>query len=419
MDVLPTIIRDVTARKVFDSRGSITIEVEVYTESGYGSFIAPSGASKGKREAIAFPSGGVDEAIRAVEELIAPELLGVDSSDQFEVDNILRQVDGTPNFFKIGGSTAIATSIASAKAASASLNLPLYKYLGGVFSHLLPLPLGNVIGGGKHSKGGGLDIQEILVLPLKVDSFFEAARANSLVHKCIAQFAPPNTIYGRNDEGAWVTTFGIKESLKLVKNACDRISNEFGIKLGIGLDVAASSLWSESEGKYVYPREGFKLTPEEHYRFIKKLIDDFSLIYIEDPFHEDDFNSFAQLLDEVSNCLVCGDDLYVTNAERIRYGASLKASNAVIIKPNQIGTLTDTILAVDSAKANGMIPIVSHRSGENTDPAIAHLAVGFGCPIIKTGVIGGERISKINELIRIEEELGEKARVADLEGIIE
>ncbi len=414
---MPTLIKDVSARKVFDSRGSETIEVEVLTEAGYGSFAAPSGASVGKREVVAYPNGNVDEALKAVRDLIAPELLGVDSSDQFEVDSILKIVDGTNNFSKIGGSTAIATSIASAKAASSSLNIPLYRHLGGISAYTLPLPLGNVIGGGKHSKSGGLDIQEILVIPLNPKSFYEAAKANTLVHKNIPRHAPPNTIYGRNDEGAWVTVFGVEEALKLVKRVCKIVSDEIGVKLGLGIDVAASSLWSEEEKKYIYRREGMKLSRDEHYNFIRRLIHEFDLIYIEDPFHEDDFESFAQLMDEFSDRLICGDDLYVTNAERIKHGARLRASNSVIIKPNQIGTLTDTLIAIETAKRCGLTPIVSHRSGENTDPAIAHIAVAFNCPIIKTGVVGGERVSKINELIRIEEELGEKARIAYVEGV--
>jgi len=418
LEPYPTVIRDVFARKVFDSRGSLTIEVDVYTEAGFGSFSAPSGASKGKREVVAFPPGGVDEAIRAVDELIAPELLGVDASNQFEVDSILQQVDGTSNFSRIGGSTALATSIAAAKAASSSLNLQLYRYLGGVSASILPLPLGNVVGGGKHSKSGGLDVQEILVLPLKAESFHEAALANVLVYKRILKLAPKGSIYGRNDEGAWVTPFGVEESLKLVKRACEDVEGELGVEIGVGIDVASSSLWDDGEGVYVYAREGFKLTPKEQFDFMLKLAEKYDLVYIEDPFHEEDFDSFAELLSSVSNCLVCGDDLYVTNAELIRYGASRKAGNAVIVKPNQVGTLTGTIAAVEAAKLHGFVPVISHRSGENVDPTIAHLAVAFKCPIIKTGVVGGERIAKINELIRIEEELGGKARLASLEGVV-
>ncbi|MCS7386448.1 MAG: hypothetical protein NDF55_06905 [archaeon GB-1867-005] len=418
MDRFPTAIRDVFARKIFDSRGSPTIEVDVYTEAGFGSFSAPSGASRGRREVVAFPPGGIDEAIRAVDEMIAPELMGVDASNQFEVDGIIQQIDGTSNFSRIGGSTAIATSIAAAKAAATSLNLPLYRYLGGISASVLPLPLGNVVGGGKHSKSGGLDVQEILVLPLDADSFYEAALANVLVHKRVVELAPEGSIYGRNDEGAWVTPFGVEESLKLVKRACEDVGSELGIKIGVGIDVAASTLWSGSEGKYVYGREGFKLTPEEQLKFMVKLVEEFDLIYVEDPFHEEDYESFSELLSSVSNCLICGDDLYVTNAELIRYGSSRKAGNAVIIKPNQVGTLTSTVAAVEVAKLHGFVPVMSHRSGENVDPSIAHLAVAFNCPIIKTGVVGGERISKINELIRIEEELGGKAELASLEGVL-
>jgi len=415
---ISTVISDVVARKLFNSRGDPTINVTVYTESGLGSFSAPSGASKGRYEAVAFPPGGVDEAVRLVDELIAPELLGVDSMDQFEVDETLKRLDGTSNFSKIGGSTAIATSVASAKAAASSLDIPLYKYLGGSLSSTLPLPLGNVIGGGKHSASGGLDIQEILVLPLNAESFYDAALANIQVYKRILKLAPKDTVYGRNDEGAWITTLDINASLKLVKMACEEVSDKLGIRLGIGLDVAASSFWNSNSNRYVYSRAGLSLEPEEQFKYMLSLIRDFNLVYVEDPFHEDDFESFARLMDEVEDCLICGDDLFVTNAERIDYGASLGACNSAIIKPNQVGTLTDTVLAVKTARSHGFITVFSHRSGETVDPALSHLAVALSSPIIKCGVMGGERIAKINELIRIEEDLGGGAGLYSLEGVL-
>lgn len=412
---LPTTIKDAIARKVFDSRGSISIEVDIYTESGFGSFSAPSGASKGKYEAVAFPIGGVDEAVSIFESDVAPELIGLDSLNQFEIDSVLLQVDGTDNFSKIGGATALSTSIANAKAAASSLDLPLYRYLGGMLSYVLPLPLGNVVGGGVHSKAGLLDIQEILVLPLNVDSFFKAAQVNVSVYWQILREAPSNVILGRNDENAWVVNLEFEDALKLVRRACNYIEEKYDVKIGIGVDIAASSLWNGEKGKYVYPRKGLALTSEEQFNFVKNVIEEFNLIYIEDPFREDDFSSFARLTELFPNRLICGDDLYVTNAERLRYGARQRCGNSVIIKPNQVGTLTGTIMAIDTALTSNFIPIMSHRSGENVDPSIAHLAVAFRCPIIKTGVIGGERIAKINELIRIEEDLGEKAEIARLE----
>lgn len=412
---LPTTIRDAIARKVFDSRGFFSIEVDIYTESGFGSFSSPSGASRGRYEAVAFPPGGVDEAVSVFESDVAPELIGLDSSNQFEIDSVLIQVDGTDNFSKIGGSTAISTSIANAKAAASSLGLPLYRYLGGMLSYVLPLPLGNVVGGGVHSRAGLLDVQEILVLPIDVDSFLRAAEVNVSVYWQILRVAPSNVVLGRNDEGAWIVNLEFEDALKLVRRACDYVEEKFGVKIGVGVDVAASSLWDEEKGKYVYPREGLSLSSEEQFKFVRSVIEEFNLVYVEDPFREDDFSSFAELTELFPNRLICGDDLYVTNAERISYGVRGGCGNSVIIKPNQVGTLTGVVWAVNAALSGNFIPIMSHRSGENVDPSIAHLAVAFRCPIIKTGVVGGERIAKINELIRIEEDLGEKAEIARLE----
>lgn len=412
---LPTTIRDAAARKVFDSRGLLSIEVDIYTEAGFGSFCSPSGASKGKYEVVAFPAGGVDEAVSIFESDVAPELIGLDSINQFEVDSVLMQVDGTDNFSKIGGATAISTSIANAKAAASSLELPLYRYLGGMLSYVLPLPLGNVVGGGLHSRAGLLDVQEILVLPLDADSFLKAAEANVSVYWRILSEAPPNIVLGRNDEGAWIVNLNVDDALKLVRRACNYVEEKLDVKIGVGVDVAASSLWNAERGRYVYPRSGLSLTSEEQFNFIRRLIEDYSLVYVEDPFREDDFPSFARLTELFPDRLICGDDLYVTNAERIRFGSRGKCGNSVIIKPNQVGTLTGVASAINAALKGGFTPVMSHRSGENVDPSIAHLALAFRCPIIKTGVIGGERIAKINELIRIEEELGGRAEMARLE----
>lgn len=402
------VIEAARARKVFDSRGSLTIEVELETTGGYGRYSAPAGASVGVHEAVAFPRGGVDEALRLFEELVAPKLVGMDASDQKGVDEALKEVDGTPNFSRIGGSMAIACSIAAAKAAASSLGLPLYRWLGGALATTIPAPLGNVLGGGKHAAAKALDIQEILVFPLNAPSAHVALRVNAEVHrrlpKRIAKLDPTFS-GGKTDEGAWVAKLSAEQALGIVREVCDEVGDELGCKVGLGIDVAASSLWDESSKVYRYAGEGVDRTPDEQLAFIEGLVKDFRLLYVEDPFHEEDYDSFAKLTKLVKPCLVCGDDLFTTNVERLRRGVELKAANAIIIKPNQVGTLTDAFNTVSLAKSNGFTIVVSHRSGETEDEALAHIAVGFSAPLIKTGVVGGERIAKLNELIRIEEGL--------------
>ena len=414
-----TIIEDIRARRVFDSRGSEAIEVEVFTPSGYGRAIAPMGASRGRGEAVPYPPGGVDEAVEAVSKLIAPELVGLDAADQRLVDKVLHEVDGTPDFRRIGGNTAYATSMAIAVAAASSLGIPLFKHLGGSLACALPFPLGNVIGGGRHVRGRGPDIQEMLVLPLGASDVLEALQANFLVHKRAGELlmeADPSFTGGRGDEGAWAPRLGTEEALEALYKACEDVSDELGFDIRPGLDVAASTFWRGDEGAYIYEREGVRRDKGEQIDFILSLIERYGLVYVEDPLAEEDFEGFAELAGRASKlgCLICGDDLTVTNKERLARAVELGACNAVIIKPNQVGTITDAAEAVRLASAKGVVPVASHRSGESTDPYLAHLAVGLGCPIIKTGILGGERIAKLNELLRIAEELGEVGRMASL-----
>ena len=414
-----TIIEDIRARKVFDGRGAESIEVEVFTAGGYGRAAAPMGASRGRGEVAPYPPGGVDEAIRAVEKMVSPELVGLDAADQRLVDRVLHEVDGTPDFSRIGGNTAYAISLAVAAAAANSLGIPLFRHLGGCLAHKLPYPLGNVIGGGKHVRGRGPDIQEMLVLPVGATDIVEALQANFLVHRRAGELlakADPAFTGGRGDEGAWAPKLTTEEALEVLAKACEEVEGELGFEIRMGLDVAASTLWREEEKAYVYEREGAKRDRGEQIEFILGLVERFRLVYVEDPLAEEDFEGFAELTRKARKmgCLICGDDLFVTNRQRIARGAELGAATAIIIKPNQVGTLSDAADAVEAARAAGMVPVASHRSGETTDPHLAHLAVGLGCPIIKTGVLGGERVAKLNELVRIAEVLGEVAQMAEL-----
>lgn len=405
----PVTIEVARARKVFDSRGRPTIEVYVETSlGGAGRYSAPSGASVGAHEAPAFPKG-VDEALRVFREEVAPRLIGMDASDQRGVDRALKEIDGTQNFVNVGASLAIACSIAVAKAAASSFGLPLYRWLGGAMAYRIPTPLGNVLGGGKHAPAKSQDIQEVLVFPLNASTITEAVMMNAEVHRRLpGQVAKvdPSFAGGKNDEGAWVARLSGRQALEVVRRVCDEVADEFGCRMGLGVDLAASSLWDREAKVYRYEAEGIVRTSEEQLHFVKQLVDDFDLLYIEDPFHEDDFDSFALLTKELSPRIVCGDDLFVTNLERLRRGIERGAANAIIIKPNQVGTLTDAFETAALARSKGYTLVPSHRSGETEDEALAHIAVALSAPLIKTGVVSGERTAKLNELIRISEEAG-------------
>ncbi|MFB0522386.1 MAG: enolase C-terminal domain-like protein [Candidatus Bathyarchaeia archaeon] len=414
---MSTVIEDVTARKTFNSRGEETLEVDVITMAGFGRASAPSGASKGKAEVVSYPQGDVDKAIEKVMNIIAPELIGRNADEQEEIDDLLHEIDGTTDFSNIGGNMAYAVSLAAAEAAAASYGMPLFEYLAGYLADELPHPLGNVLGGGKHACGKTPDIQEFLVLPLKADSFHEAAKANTSVHKKVGSLlkkADRSFTGGRGDEGAWAPNIKSEEALDIMLKVCAAVSEESGVECRVGLDIAASSLWKTKEKRYVYAREGVRRSPEEQLDFVLYLVENYSLAYIEDPFHEETFEAFAELTKKTKNCLVCGDDLFATNIERLKKGIKIGAANSVIIKINQVGTLTDAWTATEIAQKARYTTIMSHRSGETTDAHIAHLAIAFHCPIIKTGIVGGTRISKINELTRVEKMLGERAKMPAL-----
>ena len=414
---MSSIIEDVMARKVFNSRGQETIEVDIITVDGFGRAAAPAGASKGKAEVVSYPEGGVDAAIKKLDELIVPEIIGMDAEEQQDVDALLHEIDETDNFSNIGGNTTFAISLATAEAAATSYGRTIFQQLSGYLTNVLPYPLGNVLGGGKHALGKTTDIQEYLVIPLKARSFAEAAKANIMAHTRIGALlrkADPNFAGGTGDEGAWAPTIKNEDALKIVVKACEEVSAELDIECRPGLDVAASSFYDTKNEVYVYAMEGKKRDAGEQLDFMLHLIEAYNLAYLEDPFDEDDYESFAELTKKVDNCLICGDDLFVTNPERLAKGIKMCAGNSLIIKTNQIGTLTDAWETTRLAKRAKYVPVMSHRSGETTDTHIAHLAVAFSCPILKAGVVHGERVAKTNEMLRIEEILGNRAEMAML-----
>ncbi|MGF7118213.1 phosphopyruvate hydratase [Methanobacterium oryzae] len=413
---MSSIIEDMNIEKILDSRGNPTVEVSILTENGFGRAAAPSGASTGVREVTSFPEKGID-AIDEIEETISREIIGIYADEINTIDALLKELDGTDNLSRLGGNIIVAVSMAAAKAAASSYNLPLYSFLGGNMKKEIPYPLGNMINGGAHAGKNAPDIQEFLVVPIGAKNITEAVFANSNVHKRIGELikAKDSTFTGgKGDEGGWAPNLTNEEALSIQARACEEVSDETGVKVRPSMDVASSSLWDSSKEKYIYEREGVERDTSEQIDFIEGIIDTYNMFFMEDPLHEADFEAFAELTKRVGNkCLICGDDIFVTDAEILQEGINRGAANSIIIKPNQIGTLTDTYETVTLAKDNGYVPVVSHRSGETTDETIAHLAVAFSCPLIKTGALGGERIAKLNELIRIEKSM-EMSRMAKI-----
>lgn len=412
---MDSIIEDVRVRKILDSRGNPTLEVDVITWNGFGRAAAPSGASTGSREVVAFPECGVGKIIGEVEDVVSSELIGMDSQDLEDIDMVLKEIDGTENLSAIGGNTTVAVSMAVAKAAANSYNLPLYKYLGGNLKKEIPYPLGNMINGGAHAGKHAPDIQEFLIVPVGAPNITEAVFANSSVHKRLKeliQVKDKTFTGGKGDEGGWAPNLTNDEALSIQAQACEEVGDELGFEIRPSLDVAASEFWDANEEKYVYSQENVSRDTGEQIEFIKDIIETYNMFYVEDPLQEADFGAFTELTSKVGDkCLICGDDLFVTNKEILAEGIKRNSANAIIIKPNQIGTLTDTYETVELAKEHNYVPVVSHRSGETTDETIAHLAVAFSAPLIKTGALGGERIAKLNELIRIDEELSNSSMV--------
>jgi len=393
------IIKDINLRKIIDSRGNPTVEADIVTNEGFGRAAAPAGASTGTFEAQAWPKNSVDLGISNAKENVIPSLIGIASNDQETFDETIKDKDGTKNLQNVGGNIAVALSLACAKAAADSKNIPLFEHISKTKSYSIPAPMSNVLGGGAHAIGG-TDIQEYLVTSFDND-VNTAIETNAAVHKEVAKILKekfPNIALGKGDEGAWVAPLENVEALELVTKAVDNVHKETGVEVRTGLDVAASEFYKN--GNYVYKEQ--TLTPEEQVDFMLGLIEEYDLHSVEDPLDQNDFESWASLTDQTDS-LIIGDDLYVTNSERLKEGIEKKSTNSILIKPNQIGTLTDTIKAVEMAKGAEMATVISHRSGETTDASIAHLGVAFESHAIKTGIMGGERIAKLNELVRISE----------------
>ncbi|MEI8320598.1 MAG: phosphopyruvate hydratase [Alphaproteobacteria bacterium] len=407
-------IIDIKGRQIFDSRGHPTVEVEVILESGFvGRASVPSGASTGTHEATelrdggtAFGGKGVQKAVAHVNGEIFETLRGFDAQNQLEIDDLLCRLDGTPTKKRLGANAILGASLAVAKAAAEELDLPLYKYLGGPMARTLPVPLMNIINGGCHADNT-LDIQEFMIVPVGASTFSEAMRMGSEVFhslKSLLKDKGHNTNVG--DEGGFAPNFSsTTEALDFLMKAIEKAGYRPGDDVGLALDVAATELYKK--GFYEFTGEKKKFSGEDLVRFYEKLVKKYPIISVEDPFAEDDWESWKEMTSSLGELVqIVGDDLFVTNINRLKKGLEWGVSNAILIKPNQIGTLSETLQTIEMAKNNGMSTIISHRSGETEDTTIADLAVAVGSGQIKTGSLSRtDRMAKYNQLLRIEEQL--------------
>ena len=413
-------IIDVMAREIIDSRGNPTVEAEVWLASGeVARASAPSGASTGAYEAVELRDGdkkryggkGVLRAVDNVDTLIAPALIGLDACDQAEVDQTMRRLDASPNKAHIGANATTAVSLAVAKAAAQFLNLPLYGYLGGTFARELPVPMLNILNGGKHADNN-VDFQEFMIMPVGAPCFIEALRyAAETFHSLRGILNERRLSTGIGDEGGFAPDMrSNEEPFELIMQAIERAGYKPGEDIAIAIDAAASSFYAD--GLYVLEAEGgVKKTSQEMIEYYERLVSKYPIVSIEDGLNEDDWEGWRILTDKLAGKIqIVGDDLFVTNAEFVAKGIREHCANAVLIKVNQIGTLTETQATIEMAKRAGYATIMSHRSGETEDSWLADCAVGFATGQIKTGSTSrSERMAKYNQLLRIEAELGDQA----------
>ena len=416
----------VYAREVLDSRGNPTVEVEVVLESGAtGRAIVPSGASTGAFEAVELRDGdkdrflgkGVEKAVDNVNEIIAPELEGMDATDQPGIDGLLIELDGTKNKGKLGANAILGVSMAVARAAAEEVGLPLFQYLGGVNAKQLPVPMMNILNGGEHADNN-VDVQEFMILPVGAKSFREALRMGAEVfHSLKKVLGEKGLACGVGDEGGFAPNLDSnRAALELIVEAISKAGYEPGKDVMLGLDVAASEMYNKETKKYVLAGEGKELTSEQMVELYEDWANNFPIITIEDGLDEEDWDGWKVLTERLGNKLqLVGDDLFVTNTERLERGIEAGVANSILVKVNQIGTLTETLDAIEMAKRAGYTAVISHRSGETEDTTIADLAVAVNAGQIKTGAPSRtDRVAKYNQLLRIEETVGAQARYCGL-----
>ena len=413
-------IIDVIAREILDSRGNPTVEVEVLTEEGFvGRAAVPSGASTGAHEAVELRDGdkgrylgkGVITACANVEEIIADQIIGEDVADQRYIDELMIELDGTPNKSKLGANAILGVSLAVAKAAAEESGLPLYRYVGGANAHVLPVPMMNILNGGSHADNS-IDFQEFMIMPVGAETFSQGLRMGvEVFHHLKAVLKKKNHSTNVGDEGGFAPNLkSNKEAIEIVLQAIDKAGFRPGEDIMIAMDAAASEFYLQDEGVYHFHQStGDKLTPSEMVGFWKEWVDKYPIFSIEDGMYEDDWKGWKELSKAIGKkTQLVGDDLFVTNTVRLQKGIDKGIANSILIKVNQIGTLTETINAVSLAHRNSYTSVMSHRSGETEDTTIADLAVALNTGQIKTGSASrSDRIAKYNQLLRIEEELGD------------
>ena len=399
-------ITSIKGRIIHNSRGTKTIEVDVISDNQYlGRTSAPSGASVGKYEAVSFPKDGPEESLRILNEN-SKKFLEFEPSDLKSIDETLKSIDKTSNYSKIGGALAYAITIASMESASKAVGKQLFELISEQNEYRFPIPIGNILGGGVHAGPGTPDIQEILISAPGAKTIRNAIETNFKVHKelrNVIEKADPSFTNGRGDEGGWAPKCDNEKALELCAIACENLGYTLGKEVSLGVDFASSTQWNEEKHLYVYERAGFENTPEKQIEFAASIIEKYKLIYAEDAVHEEAFDDMSELVSKFPKTMITGDDLTVTNKDILKKAIENKSCNAAILKVNQAGSLYDALEFAKVADNNDIKLITSHRSGESIDSQISHIGIGTNSKMLKIGVVGGERVAKINELIRISE----------------
>ena len=399
-------ITSINGRIIHNSRGSKTIEVDVISDNQYlGRTSAPSGASVGKYEAVSFPEDGPEESLRILNEN-SKKFLEFEPSDLKSIDETLKSIDQTPNYSKIGGGLAYAITIASMESASKAVGKQLFELISDQNEYRFPIPIGNILGGGVHAGPGTPDIQEILISAPGAKTIRDAIETNFKVHKelrNVIEKVDPSFTNGRGDEGGWAPKCDNEKALELCARACENLGYTLGNEVSLGVDFASSTQWDEEKHLYVYERAGFENTPEKQIEFAANIIEKYKLIYAEDAVHEEAFGDMSELVSKFPKTMIAGDDLTVTNKDVLKKAIENKSCNAAILKVNQAGSLYDALEFSKVANNNDIKLITSHRSGESIDSQISHIGIGTNSKMLKIGVVGGERVAKLNELIRLSE----------------
>jgi len=399
-------ISSIKGRIIHNSRGTKTIEVDVISDNQYlGRTAAPSGASVGKYEAVSFPEGGPEESLRILNEN-STKFLELESNDLKSIDEVIKSIDKTSNYSKIGGALAYAVTIASMESAAKSAGKPLFELISEQNDYKFPIPIGNILGGGAHAGPGTPDIQEILISATGSKTIRDAIETNFKVHKelrNVIEKTDPSFTNGRGDEGGWAPKCDNEKALELCAQACENLGYTLGKEVSLGVDFASSTQWNEEKQLYIYERAGFENTPEKQIEFAAGIIEKYKLIYAEDAVHEEAFDDMSELVSKFPKTMITGDDLTVTNKEILKKAIEKKSCNAAILKVNQAGSLYDALEFAKTAQSNDIKLITSHRSGESTDSQISHIGIGTNSKMLKVGVVGGERVAKLNELIRLSE----------------